>query len=135
MDKTENMAALERALKDYLQPIFDKHFTLETWAYIWAYKVFSNSSYVFDDLLGYLPAVYEIYGSAYCGSDSNPWDAACEFWIGIGLKQHDLRLKVFINKGIVISVEPDEDELSDKAYELDLAKEFEKHLTWVALSK
>jgi NRPS condensation-like uncharacterized protein len=51
MDQNENMAALEQALKDYLQPILDKHFTLETWARIWEYEVYGNRSDVFDDLL------------------------------------------------------------------------------------
>lgn len=135
MDQSENMAALERALKDYLQPILDKHFSLDTWAHIWAYEVYGTGSDVFDDLLSHLPAVYEIDGSAYCVGGSNPWDAACELSIGISLKGHELPLKVYINRGIVSSVEPAEDELPDEAYELNLAKEFEKHLTWLALSR
>jgi hypothetical protein len=135
MDQNENMAALEQALKDYLQPILDKHFTLETWARIWAYEVYGNRSDVFDDLLSQIPAVYEIDGSSYSAGGSNPWDAVCELSIGISLKGHELPLKAFINRGIVSSVEPAQDKLPDEAYELDLAKEFEKHLTWVALSK
>ena len=135
MKKNDNIKAFEQALKDYLQPILDEHFTLDTWAHIWAHDVYGTGSDVFDGLLRHLPACYEIDGSAYSSKGSNPWDAICELSIGVSLSGHELPFKVLVNRGIVVEVEVNYDEFPVDALDLDLVRKFEKHLTWVAVSK
>ena len=135
MKQNDNIHALEQALKDYLQPIFDKHFTLHTWAGIWADENIGTAGKTYDNLLSHLPAVYQIDGSVDGYSGADPWQPVCGLSVQISLKGEDLLFDLFINRGNIEYIELSLDDLSDEALELNLAKEFGKRLTLFALSK
>lgn len=122
------------AVTAYLQPILDKHFTLETWAGIWAEETLGFGGNVFEKLQRVLPACSNIYGSVLGFSGESPWDAVCGLSMVISLKGYDLPLMAIIDRGTVVCVEPDEYDFPEEARELDLAREFEKKLTLIALS-
>ena len=135
MEQNDNIHALEQALKDYLQPIFDKHFTLHTWAGIWADENIGTAGKTYDNLLSHLPAVNRISGEVDGYSGADPWQPVCGLSVQISLKGEDLFFNLIINRGNIENIELGLDDLSDEALELDLAKEFGKRLIFLALSK
>jgi len=135
MNQTENIQALEQKLKSHLQPLFDKHFTLETWASIWAQENLAVSGEPLADLLEQLPVVYEIDGSINSRSGESRWDPACELCIGIQLKDYELPFKIMVNRGKIEELYINSDEFPVESLEMDLASEFEKKLTWLALNE
>lgn len=134
MKKSENIRTIEEAILRYLQPVFDKHFNLHTWAGVWAYENTGSAGSAFDKLLRHIPIVKFLSGevSGYAGSD--PWQAVCGLTIGISLKGEDLYFRLVVNQGKIVHLELEIDEISDAALEMDLSKEFGKQLTWLAVS-
>ena len=135
MEFNENKQAVEQALQDYLQPIFAKHFSLYTWAGIWADENIGTAGKTYENLLSHLPAVYEISGSVDGYSGADPWQPVCGLSVQISLKGTDLLFNLVINRGSIEDIELSLDDLSDEALELDLAKEFGKKLTFLAFTK
>lgn len=134
MEKPENVQYFEQALEDYLQPVFDEHFSLRTWAGIWAAENLGFGGEVYDNLLGLLPAVDGIEGTVHGFVGVGAWDAVCELSVSISLKGDNYLFSVMVDRGNIMQVELLGEDFSDEFTDLDLAAEFEKKLTWVTLS-
>lgn len=136
MTREENIEAFETAIRDYLEPVFKEHFTLETWADIWAYEKYHVGGKVIKDLQRHLPAVDGLYATIDEFKCPDPWHAVCGFDVVVSLGGHEIPVNFCVNRGEIIHLEVEMYFLEDYpevALELNLTKEFEKKQTWVAL--
>ncbi len=135
MTRDENLAALKAELQTYLQNVFNEYVDLRTWAKVWAAEDCDLDLGAFEAVQDVVDAMGFSDFHANISQGKNLWDAVLSVSCSLDLRNEDFDIELVLHNGVIQFFDVKIDNSPDELWQTDLAKAFDKKLTWVALNK
>ena len=135
MTRDENLAALKAELQTYLQRVFNEYVDLRTWAKVWAAEDCDLDLGAFEAVQDVVDPMGFSNIQAMISESKNPWDAVLSVSCSLDLRNEHFDIELVLHNGVIQFFDIKIDNSSDDLWQTDLAKAFDKKLTWVALNK
>lgn len=133
MTPDENLAALTAEVRAYMQNVFDEYVDLRTWAKVWAAEDYDLDLGAFEEIQDAVEAMGFSDFQATIMDGETPWEAVLSVSCSLDLRNVNFPIEMILRNGVIQSIEVRSGSSSEELGQIDLANEFSKKQTWVAL--
>lgn len=133
MTKDENIAGLKAALQAVLQPIFEDHLSLPTWAKVWVREEYGLKAGADKEISDLLAKAGLDFKSVWTWHGGSGWQAEMTVQCELELNKLRFNLDIVALDGQIVSIDLDLKAAPESFFAVDLARALERKMTFEAL--